>query len=89
MANEVLIVRDGDGNYYQLPRAVLEGGRVPADRVAELEGALAGDVTGFALTPLSNLSRLDVLGELRTPGGQHVDAHIDIFHTDVLHSDRA
>jgi hypothetical protein len=89
LANEILIVRDGDGNYYQVPRAVLEEARVPADRVAELEEALAGEVSGFAWTTSPTFSRLDVLGVLRPPGGQHVDSHIDIFHADVLHGDRA
>ena len=45
---EVLLFADGQGNYYQIPRAVLEQGRVPDDQKAQLEQALnQEDTSGF------------------------------------------
>jgi len=59
---EVLLFADGQGNYYQIPRAVLEQGRVPDDQKAQLEQALnQDDTSGFVkidflkIQPLSGL----------------------------------
>ena len=47
---EVLLFADGQGNYYQIPHAVFEQGRVPDDQKAQLEQALnQEDTSGFAV----------------------------------------
>ncbi|MGH2585603.1 MAG: hypothetical protein ACRDJE_11875 [Dehalococcoidia bacterium] len=55
----VLVFKNEAGDYFLVPQATLEQGRVPAERTAELErlsakGAEGGngeDVQGFALRP--------------------------------------
>ncbi len=44
----ILVLKDGEGNYYVLHERAIEAGRVPASKKAELEQALMGqDVSGF------------------------------------------
>lgn len=40
---ETLVLRDREGRYYAIPRAVVEAHRVPAERTAALEELLAAD----------------------------------------------
>ena len=44
-----LIIRAGEDEYYAIPQAVMEQGRLPAERTAELDARrAAGEVTGLA-----------------------------------------
>jgi hypothetical protein len=45
--NQVLILRDGEGNFYLIGSDAIEAGKVPADKRAAIEQALSGDVAGF------------------------------------------
>jgi hypothetical protein len=45
--NEVLILRDGEGNFYLISADAIEAGRVPEDKKAALQQAVSGDVSGF------------------------------------------
>jgi hypothetical protein len=45
--DQVLIIRDSDGNFYVIPGSMLESGRVPDDQKAALEQAIQSDVSGF------------------------------------------
>ena len=91
MAGEVLILKDSNGAYYQLDRAVLVAARLPDDRVHEIEAVLAGEVSGYGVTPGSGL-HLDVLGAMARGSsgfvqppppphgdmhGDHADSHFD------------
>jgi len=58
MANaetSTLVLRDQAGEYFLVPQARLEQGRVPAEHTAEIErliaasGAVGGDVQGYAI----------------------------------------
>ena len=49
-----LIIRDNDGNFYVISSETIEASRVPAERQAELEAALAGDVSGFFFPIFNN-----------------------------------
>lgn len=45
---KILVLKDGEGNYYVLHERAIEAGRVPASKKAELEQALMSqDVSGF------------------------------------------
>lgn len=47
--NETLVLTDGEGRYYAVPIAVLEGFRVPDSERDALEDVVGvGDVVGFA-----------------------------------------
>ena len=46
---EVLVLMDGDRNYYLVPRAVLERGRAGEEQSSALERAIGGDVHGYLL----------------------------------------
>ena len=46
---EMLVLRDGAGTYYRVPRALVEAGRVSDDEQARWEAALGEDTGGFAL----------------------------------------
>lgn len=50
---EALLLRDGEGNYYEIPRGVIASYRVSAARKAELDAATGEDVTGFRDTRIS------------------------------------
>jgi hypothetical protein len=69
--DEMLIFADGKGDYYQIPRALLEQGRVPDDQRAQLERALnQDDTTGFAVDyflKIDALSGIKIVGI--TPAG--------------------
>jgi len=86
MAHDILIMRDSDGNYHQLPREILEVARVPADRVAELEETFTPEVAGHGGFAASGLVRLDVVGLKLSPGGGG-GQHTDTGHADVPHFD--
>ncbi|HET8647636.1 MAG TPA: hypothetical protein VFO85_19210 [Vicinamibacteria bacterium] len=50
--DDVLVLRDGTGRYYLLPRATLEALAVPEAERGRLEAALGGaDVAGFDAGP--------------------------------------
>ena len=53
---EMLILADGKGDYYRIPRSVLEQGRVPDDQKAQLEQALNQDDTSGFL----NFSKIEI-----------------------------
>ena len=66
-SQEVLIFADGAGNYYQIPRAVLEQGRVPDEQKAQLEQALnQEDVSGFAVDMFLKLTGTATYKQLGT-----------------------
>ncbi len=54
--DEMLIFADGKGDYYRIPRSVLEQGRVPDDQKAQLEQALNQDDTSGVL----NFSKIEI-----------------------------
>jgi hypothetical protein len=58
------ILRDGTGNAYLIPRAIVEGCRVPAEGAAELRGLLeqAGDTAGYA--DLATVNQVVIGGQL-------------------------
>ncbi len=63
---EMLIFADGKGDYYRIPRSVLEQGRVPDDQKAQLEQALnQDDTSGFAV---DYFLKLDTLGGIKLVG---------------------
>jgi hypothetical protein len=72
--DEMLIFADGKGDYYRIPRSVLEQGRVPDNQKAQLEQALdQDDTTGFAndyFLKIQSLSSLKIIGV--TPPGSDV-----------------
>ncbi len=45
--DEVLVLSDGEGTYYEIPREVVEQHRVSDERKAEIEAAAEDDVSGF------------------------------------------
>jgi hypothetical protein len=47
---QVLVMKDGDGNWYTLTQDILDSARVPADRAQQLESALRSDVAGYTVT---------------------------------------
>jgi len=50
-----LVLRDADGNYYAIPREILDSCRVPDERRGELEKAAGvGDVVGFDASAASS-----------------------------------
>jgi hypothetical protein len=46
--DEVLILSDGEGIYYEIPREVVEQHRVSDERKAEIEAAAGDDVSGYS-----------------------------------------
>jgi hypothetical protein len=46
---DIVILRDGEGNYYLIAADAVQAGRVPSDKAQLLEKAIAGDVSGFFL----------------------------------------
>jgi len=47
MQGQAIIFRDGEGNFYLVSGATLDEGKVPADKVAALQQALGGEVSGY------------------------------------------
>jgi hypothetical protein len=75
MAEEAVVLRDNEGNYYVLPKPTVEGTRVPPELVRQLEEALASDeVTGHAMR-----WRYQVVGTvgIGPPGGIRAMPHGD------------
>jgi hypothetical protein len=70
---EMLIFADGKGDYYQIPRALFEQGRVPDDQKAQLERALSRDDTsGFAVDmflKIDALSGVKLIGASKQVSG--------------------
>jgi hypothetical protein len=48
-SQQVIVLRDGEGNFYLISQDTLQSGRVPAAKAKELEKAISGDVAGFFL----------------------------------------
>lgn len=46
-SQQVIVLRDGEGNFYLISEETLKSGRVPADKAQELQKAISGDVAGF------------------------------------------
>ena len=84
MAEEIAVVlRDDEGNYYLLPKQIVEAARVPSEQVAHLEEALP-EVGGYAMRGAFQFAGLVDIGP-----STHADfAHHDIFHIDIVHGDR-
>jgi len=60
---KAMVLRDAQGNYYVLPLDVVERGRVPAERQAELEAAIgSGEVSGYAMMGAVGGGIMDVDG---------------------------
>jgi hypothetical protein len=66
--SQVVILRDTEGTFYLLAPAVLEAGRVPADKQQALQAALSGEVSGY-LFSLSFPSQVANLGVTTLFGG--------------------
>ena len=63
---EVLLFADGQGNYYQIPRAVFEQGRVPDDQKAQVEHTLnQDDTSGFLKI---DFLKIDALSSVKLVG---------------------
>jgi hypothetical protein len=45
--SQALILRDQKGDFFIISEAVLQAGRVPADKVQALQQALSGEVSGY------------------------------------------
>lgn len=59
---EVVVLRDGEGRYYLLPRTTLEQARVSDRQQVALEEALGdADATGFSSFALGGLTALGLL----------------------------
>ena len=67
--NEVLILRDSDGNVYLISANAIEAGRVPDDKKTVLEQALTGDVAGFFFDDRSFQSAFTSLRQNNTAVG--------------------
>jgi hypothetical protein len=48
--SEAVVLRDGDGNYYAVPRIVVERYLVPSEHARALEAAAGDDLAGVAPT---------------------------------------
>ena len=74
MAEEIAVVlRDEEGNYYLLPKRMVEAARVPAEHVAQLEEALEPEVAGHAMRGGFDFAGLVDIGPSR--------------HSDPIHQD--
>jgi hypothetical protein len=67
--NQVLILRDGDGNMYLISGDALTAGKLPADKKAVLEQALSGDVSGFFFNDTAFQTAITNLGQSNTAVG--------------------
>jgi hypothetical protein len=67
--NQVLILRDGDGNFYLIGSDAIEAGKVPAEKRAMIEQALTGDVAGFFFDDRSFQSAFTSLRQNNTAVG--------------------
>ncbi len=47
-SDEVLMLADEDGNYYEIPREVVEQHKVSEERKAEIEAATRDEVSGYS-----------------------------------------
>ena len=56
-SEELLVLRDGAGELYALPRRILEQHRVPEHQKAEVEQAASPEVSGFMdISPIGGLN---------------------------------
>jgi hypothetical protein len=70
---EIVVLRDGAGSYYLLPRTALEQARVPAEHQAALEETLdEGDVSGFASLALGGLTAIGQVQALPVGGALEI-----------------
>jgi hypothetical protein len=70
-SEEMVVLRDGAGELYALPRRVLEQYRVPEHQKAEIEQAASPEVSGFMdISPISGLNPLGPIsgGGTTNPG---------------------
>jgi hypothetical protein len=49
--SQVLILRDGEGNFYVISGETVKSGRVPDDKKQALQQALSGEVSGYLFDP--------------------------------------
>lgn len=59
-STQVLVLRDGEGNLYLLDRTTIENGRIPSERMPEVQQLLQDDVGGyfFDTAILNNVTNL-------------------------------
>lgn len=64
-AEQIIVLKDGAGNYYEIPRTALESYLVPENRVAEVEAALLElhILTGYINAPSLPGSIVGTVGE--------------------------
>lgn len=75
-AVELLVLCDGQGRYYLLPRAILEEARIDETHQAELAAALSGeDTTGFMTFGLSTLT---VVAQGTAPGAPTAEGRVSL-----------
>jgi uncharacterized membrane protein len=85
MADEAVVLKDTNGNYYLLDARTLEAARVPPDQVARLEEALEPEVAGHAMS-LGGFEIVGMVGPSRSRDVPHIDI---VPHADIFHADRA
>ena len=73
--NQVLVLRDGEGNFYLISGNALEAGRVPEDKKQMLEQALreSQDVSGFFFDPKFNTA-FQTVGQSNIAGASNIAA---------------
>jgi hypothetical protein len=69
--NQVLILRDGEGNFYLIGSDAIEAGKVPADKKAVIEQALSGDVSGFFFDDRAFQTAITNLGQSNSAVGSN------------------
>jgi uncharacterized protein YbjQ (UPF0145 family) len=50
-STQAIVLRDSEGNFYLVTQDVLRAARVPEDKVAALQQAVTGEVTGYLFGP--------------------------------------
>jgi hypothetical protein len=83
----VLVLQDNAGEYYLLPQATLEQGRVPAEHKAEVERLLAeadADVSGYFVATTYSLLQvintgLKVIGDVTGDAATAAKVHRDLW----------
>lgn len=73
-AEQVLVLRDGEGNIYLFPHHIVEKARVPVEQRAEIEEELnGGDVSGFNFDrTVFNPTSLTTPGRVTEPRSGHM-----------------
>jgi len=72
-SNQVIVLRDGEGNYYLIGGEAIQAGRVPEDKKQILEQALqeSQDVSGFFFDPKFNTA-FQTVGQSNVAGASNV-----------------